>query len=168
MTDQHLTDDGEPVVTLQDLIRARIDERGWTYADLARRSGDQLSRGRWQQISTGNRLRAFPEPASLEAIAAALEVDVTTVLLATARSVGLDARMSGPELAHLLPAGTDLISDQMRDAILTLIRAAVADALRHDREEGESREREIGELPRLSRPWSLPKPGAADRRNAAR
>lgn len=162
LTDQHLTSNGEPVVTLHDLIRARIEERGWNYADLARRSGNRLTRSRWQQIGTGVRLRSFPEPASIEAMAAALEVDVTTVLLATAQSIGLDARRGGPTLAHLLPAGTDRLSDQMRDAILTLIRAAVADTLKGDEGDDDPDFR-----PELTTPLGWRKSPTSHRRNSA-
>lgn len=36
----------------------------------------------------------------------------------------------GSLLAQMLPAGTDLLSDRMRGAILNVIRAAVAEAAR--------------------------------------
>lgn len=129
MTDEHLTGDGEQVLTLQTLIRARMDERGWTYTDLDRRSDGNLTKGRWQQLGSGVRQRSFPEPTTVALIADVLEVEVTTVVLAAAQSVGLDARRRGPDLAHLLPAGTDRLSERMRDAILTIIRAAVAETL---------------------------------------
>ncbi len=105
-----------------------MDERGWSYADLERRSEHALSRGRWQQLGSGVRQRKFPDPASIEVIARVLDVDVTTVVLAAAQAVGLDAHLRGSDLAHLLPTGTEQLSERMRDAILTLIRAAVADA----------------------------------------
>ncbi len=58
-----------------------------------------------------------------------LEVDITTIVLAAAHTVGLDVRHEGGDLAHLLPAGTERLSDRTRDAILTLIRAAIADTV---------------------------------------
>lgn len=131
MTDQGLTNHGDDVLTLQALIRARMDDTGWTYADLAYRSNGALTKGRWQQLGAG-RIRAFPEPASLSRIAEVLEVDVTAVVLAAAQSLGIDARRRGPDLAQLLPAGTDRLSERMRDSILTLIRAAVAETLTDD------------------------------------
>jgi hypothetical protein len=72
--------------------------------------------------------RKFPDPSSLSVIAEVLEVDITTVVLAAARSVGLDVRTRGTDLAHLLPALTERLSGRMRDAILTLVRAAVAES----------------------------------------
>ncbi len=119
---------GEPPPTLHQLVRSRIRERGWSYTDLERRSGHALSRGRWQQLGSGAPQRKFPDPASLVAIAQVLEVDITTVVLAAARSVGLDVSHRGAALSHLLPDQTELISERMRDAILTLIRAAAAEA----------------------------------------
>ena len=58
---------GGGVQTLQALIRTRMDAKGWSYADLAHRSGDELTRGRWQQLGSGiRRLKAFPEPSSIK------------------------------------------------------------------------------------------------------
>ncbi len=114
--------------TLHHLVRSRSQERGWSYSDLERRSGHALSRGRWQQLGSGTPQRKFPDPASLLVIAQVLEIDITTVVLASAQAVGLDARLPGSDLAHLLPPGTDQLSTGTRDAILALIRAAVAES----------------------------------------
>ncbi|MFC5062981.1 helix-turn-helix domain-containing protein [Actinomycetospora atypica] len=117
---------------LDALIRAAMKERGWTYSDLERASGRALTRARWQQLGSGVVQRKFPDPSSLSVISEVLEVDITTVVLAAARSVGLDVRTRGTDLAHLLPALTERLSGRMRDAILTLVRAAVADARTED------------------------------------
>ena len=124
------TDD--PALSLHDLIRGCMTERGWSYSDLERASDRALTRGRWQQLGSGVQQRKFPDPASLTVISEVLEVDVTTVVLAAARSVGLDVRSRGADLAHLLPAQTERLSERMRDAILTLVRAAVAETLGDD------------------------------------
>lgn len=129
LTDPHLPTEADQVLTLQQLIRARMEERGWSYGELERRSGHQLTKGRWGQLGTGVRQVGFPEPATLACIAEVLEVDVTTVVLAAAQTVGLNVRRRGPDLAHLLPAGTDQLPVAWRDAILTVIRMAVADGL---------------------------------------
>lgn len=129
MTDQDLTGDGGRVLTLQELIRTRRDERGWSYADLAHRTDHKITRGRWQQLGTHTRMKAFPERDNIPAIADALEVDQTTVILAVARSLDLDVRWRGPDLAALMPAGTDALSEPVRDAILAVIRATVTEAI---------------------------------------
>ncbi len=130
------TDDREATPTLHQLIRTCMEDRGWSYTDLARRSGQALTRGRWQQLGSGVRQKNFPDPASLQVIAQVLEVDVTTVVLGAAQAVGLDARLEGSAFAYLLPEQTELLSPHMRDAILNLIRAAVAETLADHRVTG--------------------------------
>jgi hypothetical protein len=120
-------DDGS-APDLSDLVRTGMRERGWSYSDLQRASNGALTRGRWQQLGSGVPQRKFPDPASLTVISQVLEVDITTVVLAAARSVGLDVSREGAELSHLLPERTELLTERMRDAILTLIRATVAAA----------------------------------------
>lgn len=117
---------------LHDLIQARMQERGWSYSDLERASGRALTRGRWQQLGSGAELRKFPDPGSLTVISEVLEVDITTVVLAAAQTLGLDVRRQGADLSSLLPDRTERLSDRMRDAILTLVRAAVAETLDGD------------------------------------
>ena len=119
--------DDSPKLDLCVLVRTCMEARGWSYRDLERASGGALTRGRWQQLGSGVAQRKFPEPGSLTVIAQVLELDITTVVLAAARSVGLDVSRRGAELADLLPAETELLSERMRDAILTLIRSAVAE-----------------------------------------
>ena len=121
--------DGERAVGLSDLIQARMRERGWSYSDLERTSGRALTRGRWQQLGAGAPLRKFPDPGSLTVISEVLEVDITTVVLAAAHSLGLDVRRQPADLSALLPDRTEELSGRMREAILTLVRAAVAETL---------------------------------------
>lgn len=113
--------------TLRQLIRSRMTERGWSYADLERESGRTLSRGRWQQLGSADTQQKFPHPESLAIIARVLEIDVTAVVLAAARAVGLPVHAQAGEFADLLPAGTERLSEPMRDAILGLVRAAVVE-----------------------------------------
>ncbi len=105
-----------------------MHERQWSYSDLERASDRALTRGRWQQLGSGVPQRKFPDPGSLKVMAEVLEVEITVVVLAAARSLGLDVGRRGTHLAHRLPVQTDRISVGMRDAIVTLIRSAVAEA----------------------------------------
>jgi hypothetical protein len=146
----------DPVLPLDALIRSRMRDHGWSYSDLERASGRALTRGRWQQLGSGLPQRKFPDPGSLTVIAQVLEVDITSVVLAAARTVGLDVRRPGTGLSQLLPTEAAQLSGRMRDAILALIRAAVADAL-PDR--GEPRP--AGELDGLRLEW--PKADAPSR-----
>ena len=120
------------VLPLDALIRSRMEDRGWSYSDLARRSGQALTRGRWQQLGSGLQQRKFPDPSSLTVIADALEIDITTVVLGAARTLGLNVRPNGAGMSQLLPDQTERLSPRMRDAVLAVIRAAVADTLRGD------------------------------------
>lgn len=129
-TDPHARPDR--ALPLHDLIQARMRERGWSYSDLERTAGRALTRGRWQQLGSGAPLRKFPDPGSLTVISQVLEVDITTVVLAAAQSLGLDVRQQGADLSSLLPDRTERLSDRMRDAILALVRAAVAETLDED------------------------------------
>jgi hypothetical protein len=131
LTETDLTGDGDNVLPLHELIRARMDDRGWSYGQLEHRSDGQLTKGRWQQLGTQTRMKSFPEPDTLRLIARVLEFDETTVVLSAAESLGLDVRRRGSLFAQLMPAGTDLLSDRVRDALLSLIRAAVAEAAAH-------------------------------------
>lgn len=127
MTDHDLTGDGDRVLPLHELIRARMDDRGWSYGQLEHRSKGALTKGRWQQLGTQVRMKSFPEPDTIRVVARVLELDETTILLAVGESLGLDVTRRGPMLAQLLPAGTDQLSDRFRDSILAIIRAAVAE-----------------------------------------
>lgn len=119
----------DSVLPLHELIRAHMKQRGWSYTDLERASGRALTRGRWQQLGSGLQQRKFPDPSSLAVISRVLEVDITTVVLAAALHLGLEVQRRGDGLSELLPAGTHQLSERLRDAILTLIRAAVAETL---------------------------------------
>lgn len=121
-------EDDSPGPGLAELIRAGMHERGWSYSDLERASDRALTRGRWQQLGSGVPQRKFPDPGSLAVIARVLEVDLTIIVLAAARSLGLEVGRREAELAPWLPVHIDRLPERMRAAILTLIRAAVAEA----------------------------------------
>lgn len=107
---------------LADLISARKAERGWSYAQLAERANDAVSRQRWQQLGTGTRIKEFPEPATIQAIADALDVDITLVVLAVARSIGFDVSKRDSSLAAMLPPSAAHLSPEQRDAVLAVVR----------------------------------------------
>lgn len=115
--------DALSVPTLADLIQARKTARGWSYREIAARGNDVISAQRWQQLGTGVRLKEFPEPTTVSAMADALEVDVAAVLLATAKSLGLDVQRRQSELAAMLPSAADQLTPDQRDAVLAVVRA---------------------------------------------
>ncbi len=128
MTEDDQIAQGKSVLSLPELIRARMQEHSWSYGDLERHSGRVLTRGRWQQLGSGAQQKKFPNPASLTAIAAVLQLDITLVVLAAAQGVGLGVQHPGGDLARMLPPGTEQLSERMRNAILTMIGAAIAEA----------------------------------------
>jgi hypothetical protein len=129
LTDQETAGEVEAVATLQSLIRTRMADDQVSYGDLARRSGDRLSRQRWQHYGSGEPLTSFPTPETLLTIAETLGVDVTTVVLAAAATVGLPVRRSGSTFAALLPDGMDRLPERTQEGLLTLVRGLVADAV---------------------------------------
>lgn len=119
------------VPTLADLIQARRAERGWSYRILADRADHVFSAQRWQQLGTGVRIKEFPEPATIQAMADALEVDVASVVLAAAASIGLPVERRQSELAAMLPSNADDLTEEQRDAVLAVIRAMTPKETHH-------------------------------------
>ncbi|OCB09282.1 hypothetical protein A5717_26280 [Mycolicibacterium porcinum] len=112
--------------TLAELITEQKEFHGYSYATLEARADHVISRQRWQQLGSNVRITEFPEPATIIAIAAALNINVSEVVLATARSIGIPVEADGSsDLARMLPySARDLTSDQ-RNAILALVRSIV-------------------------------------------
>jgi len=106
---------------LRELIGLQKGDR--SYEQLSKACGGQPSAKRLQQIAT-EQIKNFPDPDTIRALAKGLGVTESTVVLASAASLGLDVHT--PTMwAALLPAGTDLIPDHMRDGILSVVRSAV-------------------------------------------
>lgn len=121
MQDEHT--DHSLVPTLAELITRQRRIHGFTYRELEVRADSVISHQRWQQLGTNSRVKEFTEPATILAMAQALDVDVTTVVLATAKSVGLpvESGLGVSELARSLPASARELDGDQRDAIISLI-----------------------------------------------
>lgn len=122
MTSSHLQ-----IAGIDHIINRVRKTRGWSYRTLAERSNGIVSHQRWQQLGTAERLKEFPEPRTITAMAEALDVDVTTVVLALGKTIGLDVRPS-PAASDLLPPEADLLTAEQREAIRVLIKAMVPQA----------------------------------------
>lgn len=120
--------DSSGVLNLADLILRVKTDRGLTYAQLEEMSGAAITRQRWQQLGTGIRIKEFPEPATLSAMAEALRVQVTTVVLAAAKTIGLPVTREISDLAAMLPSGTERLSEMQRDAIVAVAKAMLQPA----------------------------------------
>jgi transcriptional regulator with XRE-family HTH domain len=72
---------------LQRLIRRRLRERGWSYAEVARRG--RLPRSTLYTLATTPNLARPPRPATIKALAEGLDVPVSAVRAAAIESTGL-------------------------------------------------------------------------------
>lgn len=120
--------DNSNVPTLAQLITDSKTDSGLSYDQLAARTDYVVTRQRFQQLGTSTRLKEFPEPATLAAVAEALKVDVALVVLATAKSIGLSVDTgSQSDLGRMLPAAARNLTRDQRNALLSLVRSIVTE-----------------------------------------
>jgi hypothetical protein len=106
---------------LRELIGLRKGDR--SYEQLSKACGGTPSRQRLQLLAT-EPIKNFPDPDTIRGLSKGLGVTESTVVLASAASLGLDVHT--PTMwAALLPAGTELIPEHMRDGILSVVHSAV-------------------------------------------
>jgi transcriptional regulator with XRE-family HTH domain len=119
---------GQAANPLQRLIARRLQERGWSYGEVARRSG--LPRSTVYTVATTRNLVRPPRPSTIDGLAKGLDVPVSAVRAAAADSAGLhyydETPVVGPDAEReLLIAGIDDLSPEDRRVV-----AAVVDSLR--------------------------------------
>src|SRR5438309_7063005 len=107
---------------LQRLIRQRLDERGWSYGEVARRGG--LPRSTVYTLATTRNLARPPRPATIDALARGLDVPVSAVRAAAAESTGLHYYDEGP-------AGQEHQADQERELLIASIDELTPEDRRH-------------------------------------
>src|SRR6202046_5896796 len=78
---------GRAVNPLQRLIARRLRERGWSYGEVARRSG--LPRSTVYTLATTRNLVRPPRPATINGLAKGLDVPASAVRAAAAESTGM-------------------------------------------------------------------------------
>lgn len=117
--------DAFSVPTLAELITEQKRQRGFSYRDLEVRADSVITHQRWQQLGSGTRVKEFSEPPTIRAMARALDVDEALVVLAMAKSIGLDVEVGGAqsELARMLPGSTRALTAEQRNAIVGMVRA---------------------------------------------
>lgn len=106
-------------LTLKELVLDRKGDR--SYEVLARDCGGRPTSKRLQQIATSPAQKNFLDPDTIRGLAHGLGVSVTQVVLASARSCGLDVRDSGDGDALVIGSAGDLTAEQ-RALILSLAR----------------------------------------------
>lgn len=109
-----------PAPTIARLLIERKGER--SYARLAEDCGGVPAGRRLQQMAT-RPLRNFPDPDTIRAIARGLQVSVTDVVLASARSLGLDV---GAGTAGLFVPDGEKLTAQGQDAVLRVAATLLA------------------------------------------
>lgn len=107
-------------VDLAGLIRRLKGDR--SYERLAELSGGAISRQRWQQLGAAKSSQGMPDPATLHAVASVLGVPERVVVLAAARTAGLDVGPDGGSLSALLPPHVDRLTDRQVSVVLAVIR----------------------------------------------
>ncbi len=120
----------EPALNpLQRLILQRLRERGWSYGEVAKRGG--LPRSTLYTLATTRNLSRPPRPATIDALAAGLDVPVSAVRGAAAESTGLhyyDDVPAGPEQGgnqerELLIASIDELTPEDRRHVAALVES---------------------------------------------
>ncbi|MGW2516550.1 helix-turn-helix domain-containing protein [Streptomyces sp. NPDC001617] len=108
---------------LQQLIRERLDRKGWSYGDVARRGG--IPRSTVHHLATTERVVRMPQSATLEGLSKGLELPLDTVRRAAAEACGIhvygspdaagpDAAAPDPEVDLLIASVQKLSSDDRR------------------------------------------------------
>lgn len=105
---------------LAQLITATKGDR--SYESLARAGGGVPGAKRWHQLATLP-IRNFPDPPTVRALSRALGVTETTVVLAAARSLGLEVSGSDNDLATLLPSRAGQLTAKQVAAVRQVVMA---------------------------------------------
>ncbi|MER6068754.1 helix-turn-helix domain-containing protein [Streptomyces sp. NPDC001852] len=119
---------------LQQLIRERLDRKGWSYGDVARRGG--VPRSTVHHLATTDRVVRMPQSTTLEGLAKGLELPLDTVRRAAAEACGIHvygtpadqdadgtaARTTDPEV-DLLIASVQQLSAEDRRHVAALVES---------------------------------------------
>jgi len=108
----------DAVPKLSALVKRHMDRSGRSLREMEAASGVRYQTyGEWLQ----DRVATFPRPDTIKAFADMAGYSHATVVLAIAKSVGLDVDSAG-SLATLLPPSAARLSDEQQDAILAVVR----------------------------------------------
>lgn len=108
---------------LQQLIRDRLDRKGWSYGDVARRGG--IPRSTVHHLATTDRVVRMPQSATLEGLSKGLELPLDTVRRAAAEACGIhvygspgdgdpETTATDPEVDLLIASVQKLSADDRR------------------------------------------------------
>jgi transcriptional regulator with XRE-family HTH domain len=107
---------------LQQLMRSRLDQQGWSYGEAARRGG--IPRSTVHHLATTERLVRMPQPATLEGLARALDLPLDAIRRAAAEACGIHLYAGGPEDPAVAP-------DPEVDVLIASLQKLSVDDRRH-------------------------------------
>ncbi|MFC8434322.1 helix-turn-helix domain-containing protein [Streptomyces sp. NPDC057253] len=106
---------------LQQLIRERLDLKGWSYGEVARRGG--IPRSTVHHLATTDRVVRMPQSTTLEGLSKGLELPLDTVRRAAAEACGI--HVYGTEGTTGQPADPEV------DLLIASVQRLSADDRRH-------------------------------------
>ncbi|GHE70084.1 helix-turn-helix domain-containing protein [Streptomyces spiralis] len=112
---------------LQQLIRERLDRKGWSYGDVARRGG--IPRSTVHHLATADRVVRMPQPATLEGLSKGLELPLDTVRRAAAEACGI--HVYGPSTTPGADGEASRPADPEVDLLIASVQKLSADDRRH-------------------------------------
>ncbi|MET7380570.1 helix-turn-helix transcriptional regulator [Streptomyces sp. NPDC005526] len=110
---------------LQQLIRERLDRKGWSYGDVARRGG--IPRSTVHHLATSDRVVRMPQPTTLEGLAKGLELPLDIVRRTAAEACGIHVYGPAAGAGGEAPRPTD----PDVDLLIASVQQLSADDRRH-------------------------------------
>ncbi|MGX1673479.1 helix-turn-helix domain-containing protein [Streptomyces sp. NPDC055400] len=112
---------------LQELVKSRLEQQGWSYGDVARRGG--IPRSTVHHLATVTHVARMPQQATLEGLARGLELPLDSVRRAAAEACGIHLYFedpadtaSDPEIATLI-ASVQRLSEADRRHVTALVES---------------------------------------------
>ncbi|MFF3256951.1 helix-turn-helix domain-containing protein [Actinacidiphila glaucinigra] len=115
------------VNALQELIKRRLEQRGWSYGEVARRGG--VPRSTVHHLATTARVTRMPQQSTLEGLSRGLELPLEAVRRAAAEACGIHLYVEDgtgttpdPEVATLI-ASVQQLSEADRRHVAALVES---------------------------------------------
>ncbi|MGW2353410.1 helix-turn-helix domain-containing protein [Actinacidiphila glaucinigra] len=115
------------VNALQELIKRRLEQRGWSYGEVARRGG--VPRSTVHHLATTARVTRMPQQSTLEGLSRGLELPLEAVRRAAAEACGIHLYVEDgtgttpdPEVATLI-ASVQQLSEADRRHVTALVES---------------------------------------------
>lgn len=107
---------------LQRLITERLEERGWSYGDVARRAG--MPRSTIHNLATRDSLSRPPQQETLRKIAEGLDLPLEQVQTAAAEAAGFHLYEDHPdETIQVLIASVERLNEEERRQVLGVVNS---------------------------------------------